>query len=80
MKIRQKLKDKIKLDTGYEVKNGDFYRATLTWSHASAGRMKWYWNINGYIVGSAENMKDLLSSPKIVADTSHFGFIEFSSS
>jgi len=58
MKIRQKLKDKIKADTGYEVKNGDFYRPTLTWQYLSAGRMKWYWIIDGYCVGSAENMRD----------------------
>ncbi len=80
MKIIQKLKDKIKADTGYEVKNGELYRPTLTWAHASAGRMKWYWLIDGYCVGSAENMKDLLKSPKIIMESSHFGFIEFSSS
>lgn len=80
MKIRDKLKEKIEVDTGYKVKNGEFYRPTLTWSHASAGRMKWYWLIDGYCVGSAENMRDLLKSSKIVIETSRFGFIEFSSS
>ena len=81
MKIRERLIKKIKTDTGYKVKGtGLFYRPTLSWVHKSAGRMIWWWLIDGICVGSAENMKDLLNSTKIVMTNHHFGFVEFSSS
>ena len=81
MSIREKLIKKIEIDTGYIVKNGSvFYRPTLNWVHKTAGRMVWYWLIDGICVGSAENMKELLKSPEILMTNAHFGFVEFSSS
>ena len=80
--VRQKLIQKIEQDTGYRIQNDwKFERPTLNWAHKCAGRMAWYWYTDkGVIVGSAENMTELLNSPKIIRDASHFGFVEFSSS
>lgn len=75
MSIQDKLKVKIKEDTGYEVKDGVLYRTSLNWSHKSVGRMKWYWLVEGVCVGSSENMKELLNSEKIQISKS-FSFIE----
>jgi len=80
MSIREKLKKKIKADTGFEVGEGKLYRHNLSWAHATAGRMKWYWLVDGVCVGSAENMRELLNSDKITIDQTNFGFVEFSSS
>lgn len=81
--IRQKLIDKIKVDTGFEIDpSWTFQRPTLTWAHKSAGRMAWFWYTpNGVCVGSTEKMKDLLSCEKIEMSKSNLGsFIEFHSS
>jgi hypothetical protein len=69
--IRQKLIDKIKSEVnlcGLEdelTTDLKIHRPTLTWQHKTAGRMIWYWYINGYMIGSSENMKELLKSPKL---------------
>jgi len=84
--IRQQLIAKIKNDVdlcGLEDKlttDLKIYRPTLSWQHKTAGRMVWYWYINGYIIGSSENMKDLLKSPKLEAYSSTHGNYELLSS
>jgi hypothetical protein len=84
--IRQKLIDKIKQDCdlyGLEEQltvDLKIHRPTLTWQHKTAGRMVWYWYINGYLIGSAENMKELLTSKKLELDRSSHGDYELSSS
>ena len=87
MKIRQKLIDKIITDIGSEIwfmdeidQNIKICRPTLTWQHRTAGRFIWYWNINGYLVGSSEGMRDLLKSKKLVLYKPTWGDFEISSS
>lgn len=79
--VRQKLIQKIEEDTGFRIHNDwKFERPTLNWAHKSAGRMCWYYYTNdGTIVGSSENMTELLKSEKIVIYKGHYGFVEFSS-
>jgi len=85
-KIRQKLIDKIKSDVdlcGLEnqlTTDLKIYRPTLTWQHKTAGRMLWYWYINGQMIGSSENMKELLKSPKLEVYSPSHGDYEISSS
>lgn len=84
--IRQKLIDKIKSDcdlNGLEnllTVDLEIHRPTLTWQHKTAGRMIWYWYINGSAIGSSENMKDLLKSPKLEVYKLTHGDYELSSS
>ena len=84
--IRQKLIDKIKQDCdlcGLEEQltvDLKIHRPTLTWQHKTAGRMIWYWYINGQAIGSAENMKELLKSPKLEVYSPTHGDYELSSS
>ena len=69
--IRQKLIDKIKTDIDldgfeYELTSDlKIYRPTLSWQQKTAGRMIWYWYINGHVIGSSEKMTDLLKSKKL---------------
>ena len=84
--IRQQLIDKIKNDVdlcGLEDKlttDLKIYRPTLSWQHKTAGRMVWYWYIDGSAIGSSENMKDLLKSPKLEVYSPIHGDYELSSS
>ena len=80
--IRTKLISKIKEDTGFEINpKSKFQRPSLTWAHKSAGRMSWYFYTDkGFIIGSSENMKQLLKSDKIQVYKGNFGFVDFSSS
>lgn len=84
--IRQKLIDKIKSEIdlhGFEDQltvDLKIYRPTLTWQHKTAGRMNWYWYVNGRVIGSTENMRELLKSPKLEVDSSSHGDFELSSS
>jgi len=69
--VRQKLIDKIKSDCDLNGLENELtidlkiFRPTLSWQHKTAGRMQWYWMINGTLIGSSELMKDLLKSPKL---------------
>jgi hypothetical protein len=84
--IRQKLIDKIKQDCnlcGLEDQltvDLKIHRPTLSWQHKTAGRMVWYWYVNGYVIGSAENMKELLSCKKLEFYRLSHGDYELSSS
>ena len=84
--IRQKLIDKIKSDCDLIGMENlltcalKIHRPTLSWQHKTAGRMIWYWYINGHVIGSSENMKDLLKSPKLEAYSPSHGDYEISSS
>ncbi len=87
--VRRKLITKIEKDCGILIPlDSTFYRPTLTWQHLSAGRFKWYFVSDakgqyfGIQIGSAENMTELLKSPRIICDfgESHWGFYELSSS
>jgi len=42
--------------------------------------MVWYWYVNGYVIGSAENMKELLSCKKLEFYRLSHGDYELSSS
>jgi hypothetical protein len=83
---RQRLIDKIKKDVdlcGLESEltiNLKIHRPTLSWQHKTAGRMIWYWIINGHIIGSCEKMGDLLKSEKLVIYQPCSGDYEISSS
>ena len=84
--IRQQLIDKIKKDVslgGLEDQlnvNLKINRPYLSWQHLTAGRMVWYWYINGHVIGSAENIKELLKSPKLEVCSPTHGDYELSSS
>jgi hypothetical protein len=84
--IRDKLISKIKKEcnlNGLEnhlTKQLKIFRPKLSWNDKTAGRMLWYWYIDGRIIGSAENIKELLKSPKLEVYRSSHGDYEFSSS
>lgn len=86
--IRQRLIDKIKTDCSGELIGLEekitadlpIHRPTLSWQQKTAGRMVWYWYIDGYCIGSSENMKDLLKATKLEVYKPCFGDFEISSS
>jgi hypothetical protein len=84
--IRKKLIDKIKSDCDLDGLEEQLtvdlriHRPTLTWQHKAAGRMVWYWYINGSMIGSSENMKELLKSNKLEVYKSTSKDYELSSS
>jgi hypothetical protein len=84
--IRQQLIDKIKTDLKDEFLYFDitidrpFYRPTLTWQQKTVGRLIWYWLEGSYMIGSSENIKDLLKAEKLVIYQHCFGIQEISSS
>ena len=69
--IRQQLIDKIKSDVdlcGLENEltvDLKINRPTLSWQQKTAGRMIWFWYLNGHLIGSSEKTTDLLKSKKI---------------
>lgn len=81
MGIKEKLKSKIKEDCDIDIHNDAiFIRRSLSWNNKTAGSFKWFWMLeNGIVVGSAENMKELLKSPKILYSRSSHGNYELSS-
>ncbi len=69
MNIKKKLIEKIEKDTGVEVPlDAKFCRKTLSWQRKAEGCPIWFWYTKeGRIIGSQENMKELLKSEKIYA-------------
>ena len=84
-KIIDKLKEKILTDCDIAIpENAILKRRKLSWQAATAGRNKWYWYCPGQlpdltIIGSQEDMKDLLKCNKIEHLSIH-GQTELSSS
>ena len=83
--VRQKLIDRIALDIP-ELRfkpdlTTEIHRPTLSWQHKTAGRLVWYWYIDGNTIGSSELMTTLLKSKnKLVLYQAAHGVYEISSS
>jgi len=82
MSIRTKLIDRINNECNLDFKISyecKLIRKNLTWAQACIGMFKWYFlleNNGGIIIGSTENMKDIINFNKLSVHVNYGGDLE----